>query len=296
MIMKSEIEFLVTVPTWQRSEMLPALLDSLHEQLYVNWKLLILDDCSEDDTESVVCELQRLDSRVFYKKSPVNSGCNSARNELVNWSRAINPEGWVIIMDDDDLLISDALLHLAENIEANPESRWFSMTCLTNSSSKVSYSRKYGLMSYLSDYMFGNNIRGDLLHCIRADVIKNACFTDVLRNGEEWHFYCLLGARENLFMLESPGLQKNYQKGGLSDTGINRDRRRQVLELKLKTLEPLVGSYLLCHQYVSLASLELKDGNRDRAGQLLAKVWKVAPGYIRQYRHWIHWFFAGIRS
>lgn len=66
-------------------------------QTYQNWELLIVDDCSTDDTKDIVSSFK--DSRIKYKCLEKNSGAAVARNTALKLA-----EGrWVAFLDSDDI-------------------------------------------------------------------------------------------------------------------------------------------------------------------------------------------------
>jgi len=46
----------VIIPTFNREKLLPKTIDSVINQTYENWELLIVDDKSTDDTKKVVMD------------------------------------------------------------------------------------------------------------------------------------------------------------------------------------------------------------------------------------------------
>lgn len=78
----------IVMPTWNRASIIRDAIQSVIEQEYLNWELLVCDDGSDDDTESVVAAIN--DARVVYKRLPKaggaaarNVGLASARGEII---------------------------------------------------------------------------------------------------------------------------------------------------------------------------------------------------------------------
>jgi len=95
----------IIIPTFNRSQLICETLDSILAQTYENWECIIVDDGSTDDTETVVGEYVKKDSRFQFHHRPNNlpKGGNAARNfgfelsngEYINW------------FDDDDIMLED---------------------------------------------------------------------------------------------------------------------------------------------------------------------------------------------
>ncbi|GIW67075.1 MAG: glycosyl transferase [Candidatus Parcubacteria bacterium] len=87
----------VIIPTYNRANLLPKAINSVINQTYKNWELLIIDDGSKDNTKKIVEEFIKKDSRIkyFYQE---NSGQPAAMNLGIKNS---NGE-YVAFLDDDD--------------------------------------------------------------------------------------------------------------------------------------------------------------------------------------------------
>lgn len=73
-------------------------------QTYRNWELLIVDDCSTDDTDEVVKPFLS-DERIRYFKNEKNSGAAVSRNRALREAKG----RWIAFLDSDDLWMPDKL-------------------------------------------------------------------------------------------------------------------------------------------------------------------------------------------
>lgn len=86
----------VVVPTYNRADALPRTIDSVLDQTLEDFELLVVDDASEDHTESVVTGYD--DPRVTYLAHETNQGGSAARNTGIE-----HAEGeYVAFLDSDD--------------------------------------------------------------------------------------------------------------------------------------------------------------------------------------------------
>ncbi|WP_283703968.1 glycosyltransferase family 2 protein [Clostridium perfringens] len=74
-------------------------IESVLKQTYQNWEMIIIDDCSSDNTESIVNRYVELDKRIKFYKLEKNSGAAIARNLGINKA---NGE-FIAFLDSDDL-------------------------------------------------------------------------------------------------------------------------------------------------------------------------------------------------
>lgn len=89
------------IPTYQRPELLKRAIRSLQAQTYPHWRVCIYDNASGDETEEVVLDLIKKDSRISYYKHAENIG--SIPNFAFGWSRVETP--YFSFLSDDDFLL-----------------------------------------------------------------------------------------------------------------------------------------------------------------------------------------------
>lgn len=87
----------IIMPSWNTGNYIAESIESVLNQTYKNWELLIVDDCSTDNTDSVVASFD--DKRIRYFKNKKNSGAALTRNRAI---RKANGE-WIAFLDSDDL-------------------------------------------------------------------------------------------------------------------------------------------------------------------------------------------------
>lgn len=85
----------IITPTYNREHLLPRMINSVLNQTYPDWELLIMDDGSEDETEMMVNSFG--DSRIKYFFGQ-NSGAGDKRNKGVKKARG----EYIIFLDSDD--------------------------------------------------------------------------------------------------------------------------------------------------------------------------------------------------
>lgn len=114
--MNKEILFTVAIPAYKRKFFKEAI-DSVLSQTFSNWELVIVDDASPDDLNSVVLEFD--DSRIRYYRNEKNIG---AENVVDNWNKCLDyaKGDYVICMGDDDRLLPNCLEEYAKLIEKYP--------------------------------------------------------------------------------------------------------------------------------------------------------------------------------
>lgn len=99
----------IIVPVYNAEKTLNRCVDSILNQTFHNWELLLIDDGSSDHSGKICDQYAAKDRRVkvFHKE---NRGVSSARNYGIKLAKG----EWVIFIDSDDYFLSDALKKLLE--------------------------------------------------------------------------------------------------------------------------------------------------------------------------------------
>jgi glycosyltransferase involved in cell wall biosynthesis len=104
----------VCTATYNRGPLLAQTIRSVLAQSYQDFELLIVDDCSTDDTAEVVAGFA--DHRIRYVRNPSNLGMYANRNRCLQLARG----ELIAQLDDDDLYLPDALSSLVAALDAAP--------------------------------------------------------------------------------------------------------------------------------------------------------------------------------
>lgn len=102
----------VNLTTYNRAHLLPRALDSILNQSYQDMEIIVVDDCSEDNTAEVVKNYIKKDARIKYFCHEVNSGNAKARNTALEKCKG----AYVAFMDDDDEWIDNRKIEKQVNI------------------------------------------------------------------------------------------------------------------------------------------------------------------------------------
>lgn len=95
----------IITPTYNCAEFIAKTIDSVQSQTYQNWEMIIVDDCSQDNTKEIVEEYIRKDSRIRYHLLEVNSGAAVARTKAMKLATG----SYMAFLDSDDVWMPDKL-------------------------------------------------------------------------------------------------------------------------------------------------------------------------------------------
>lgn len=104
----------IIMPSYNTAKFISSTIKSVLAQTYTNWELIIVDDCSTDNTDEVV-EPFLSDSRICYMKNEKNSGAAVSRNRALREAKG----KWIAFLDSDDLWLPEKLEKQIEFMKKN---------------------------------------------------------------------------------------------------------------------------------------------------------------------------------
>ncbi len=89
----------IITPSYNSAKFIGETINSVLSQTYHNWEMIIVDDCSNDNTVDIIREYIWKDSRIKLIENKVNVGAAETRNEAL---RVANGR-FIAFLDSDDL-------------------------------------------------------------------------------------------------------------------------------------------------------------------------------------------------
>ena len=94
----------IIMPSYNTGCFIKETIESVLAQSYPTWELIIVDDCSTDNTDEVVIQYLA-DERIRYIKNDTNSGAAVSRNRALREAKG----KWIAFLDSDDLWFPEKL-------------------------------------------------------------------------------------------------------------------------------------------------------------------------------------------
>ena len=94
----------IIMPSFNTGKYITETIESVLAQSYKNWELIIVDDCSSDNTDEILSTYLS-DDRIHYLKNEKNSGAAFSRNAALREAKG----RWIAFLDSDDLWMPEKL-------------------------------------------------------------------------------------------------------------------------------------------------------------------------------------------
>jgi glycosyltransferase involved in cell wall biosynthesis len=179
--------FSVVIPTYNRAAFIEATLQSVLNQTYPHYEIIVVDNCSTDNTEEL---LQPYISagQIYFIKHEQNFERARSRNTGMSVARG----DFVTLLDSDDFMYPTNLADAAEYARANPEIKCFHNLYEFVDSERNTLRRQPlpPLKNQLKAIAGGNFMTciGDFIH---REIYEQYKFdvTPELTGGEDWEFW-----------------------------------------------------------------------------------------------------------
>ncbi len=102
---KEDPKVSVIIPTYNRAHLVGRAIQSVLNQTFKDFELIVVDDGSTDNTDDIIKEFQKKDDRITYLKHKKNKGGSAARNAGIKASRG----EYIAFQDSDDEWLSKKL-------------------------------------------------------------------------------------------------------------------------------------------------------------------------------------------
>lgn len=177
--------FSIVIPVYNRPDFIMKCLRSVYNQSVNFAEVIVVDDCSTDNTYNILLELQERYNFVLLQQAK-NSGAQVARNAGVKLSKS----DYILLLDSDNTLRTDYVQKVSEYLTQHPD-----VDVVTNYSKIIDETGEFTQTAF--EWKTEGNILNELLTertyvdnssaCIRREKLIEIGFLDVLcPSFQEW--------------------------------------------------------------------------------------------------------------
>jgi glycosyltransferase involved in cell wall biosynthesis len=267
--------FSIIIPTYNRADFITKTLDSVLNQSFQNFEVIVVDNCSTDNTLEIMNSIS--DTRVSYYINEQNYDRSYSRNRGIDIAKG----EFITFLDSDDLYKEDCLQDAFDFIQFNPKSKFFYCDYdFIDLTGGITDGHKF---SPRYDTAIQNILYGNYISCIGVFVEKNLMreekfdTTDFLIGSEDWEIWIrIIGKVENVghipkvntLVTEHPGRTMNQFNGQKLE-----QRTEYIISKNLHIAE----KYKFKSEFISSAYILIGNGYQESNDVKNAlKYWKKA--------------------
>ncbi len=278
----------VIIPTYNRSNLVKEAVESVLQQTYTDFEVLVVDDGSTDDTRSVVKQIQ--DSRIkYYYKD--NGGQSSARNLGL-----IKAKGkYIAYLDEDDLWPTEYLETVINQFDANKDygATYTRVIELHPDGTKreISTSDRYK-SGWITKYYFSSSpCLMPSATCFRKSAWENFFWDEALERSPDYDVFLRISTKTQFLFVPNTFIIKRSMPNSLSNVANPvgpidgaHTLERFYFHLGGNKYVPLkVAKSKISHRYRKAGKVSYALGNRYAAISLFKKAIYYCPLDIRLY-------------
>jgi len=175
----------IIIPTYNRSNLLTTTIDSVLNQTYKDFELIIIDDGSTDNTKQIVENLKQKDNRIIYEYQNNSGGPASPKNTGIKIAKG----EYIAFLDDDDEWFPEKLEKQIKIFEENEDIAIVSCDSVVVSDKNETKVKTSKIDNYnLNKLLIKNSIFTGTVF-IKASSIKKKLFDKNLNFLEDWDMW-----------------------------------------------------------------------------------------------------------
>ena len=182
----------IIIPTYNTEKYIEKCIQSVLEQTYTDYEIIIVDDCSTDNSMDVVARFK--DPRIKVIKNEINRGPSYSRNRGIQLSKG----DFIAILDSDDWWTPNRLEVMMDFMESHHADVLFDNVLYIREGEEKPYTTYYQFKGITVDKArqvtpeyFVNNDLGILKAIIRKEIIMDHSiqYEESITYGEDFIFY-----------------------------------------------------------------------------------------------------------
>lgn len=174
----------VIIPTYNRADFIEKAIQSVLNQTYSNFEIIVIDDGSTDNSAQIIKKLAEKDHRIRYYKLEVNSGVSIARNKGLSLARG----KYIAFLDSDDIALAHWLKTGVYFMEQNPH---VAVGFTNTKFYQITDNKMHSFFYFLPLYLMTWSSQPHVGSIVRTNFIKrnHIQFNPHYISAEDWDFY-----------------------------------------------------------------------------------------------------------
>jgi glycosyltransferase involved in cell wall biosynthesis len=188
----TEVFFSIVIPTYNRAHLILKTLNSVLNQTYTNYEIIVVDNASTDNTLEILSDLEK-DGQIIIIRNKINQERSISRNLGMEKAKG----DFLTFLDSDDIMYPNNLSDAIEFLNNNPQYNFFhNLYNLTDENDHLIHKYKFPSLKNLHFRIS----HGNFLSCIGVFISKKIYSSykfDVDENllgVEDWEYWLRIAA------------------------------------------------------------------------------------------------------
>ncbi len=229
----------IIMPSFNSAEFIGETIDSVVNQTYTNWEIIIIDDCSSDNTKEIVECYQEKDNRIKFLQLKENSGAAVARQYGID-----NASGdYIAFLDSDDLWLADKLSKQINFMKENN----YACTCTSYEKFKDNISKKIVAPPLKTSYkmMLLNDLVGNSTVIINKELVGEIKIPNIKKRNDVALWLYLLKKIDYIYGFREVLMKYRIREDSLSGNKLNLIKYHWILYRNIEKLGIIKSVYLI---------------------------------------------------
>ena len=274
----------VIIPTYNRAHLIGRAIQSVLNQTYKDFEIIVVDDGSTDSTEKAVREFQEQGKRIKYIRHNKNKGGSAARNTGIKAAKG----EYIAFLDDDDEWLRDKIEKQVETMKNLPSGVWGGIYCgffyVNNKKTiLVEATEKGNLKKAILNKEVDIGASSTVLLSKEA-INETGLFDENLERHQDWDYLVRFFNKYKLFSLKEP-LVKVYGHNMPSGEKIARVKEKYLSKFKKDIYEfgDKIAKEIFAQHWLEVAIVYAKEGKVIKSMYYLIKSINFKDIQIRRY-------------
>lgn len=204
----------VIIPTYNRNKTIKKCIDSIINQTYRELEIIIVDDCSDDNTKEIVSKIK--DKRVKYYCLKKNSGACKARNFGISKSKGM----YIAFQDSDDIWKNDKI---EKQIKFLKDNNYDMVFCKMERRTVNNETFEFPLNNFnmnknaFQQLLYENKISTQCI-LLKKEICSNIKFDETLKKYQDWDFALQISKKYKIGFINESLVISYIQNDSISKT------------------------------------------------------------------------------
>lgn len=183
----------IITPLYNTSTLLRATVDSVLQQSYAHFKLVLVDDKSTDDTKAIAKKIAKTDNRIVVLENATNGGQYKGGNTGLEYAcKHGGDNDFIYILDHDDLLMPHGIATQITHMQSHPhiDILGAGLQCFGDSDKKLTSYEKDNDLIHMG--LLFNSTMAHPATMIRISVIGKMRYEKKYAYAHDYHFFVKL--------------------------------------------------------------------------------------------------------